>query len=189
MGFRIARNAVGIRETVVTENVEKGSIPGNPKILVAYFSHTGNTERAARMIQEKTGSDLHEITMASPYSSSLYEETQKDLYAYHKPELSGTIENMEQYDVILLGYPTWWATMPMPIVSFLEKYDFTGKTIVTFSSHGGGRFGESVSDLSKIVPDSRVGFGFGFHYSGGSTLSDEISEWLKQNNLQEVQNP
>ena len=104
LGFRIARNAVGIRETVVTENVEKGSIPGNPKLLVAYFSHTGNTQNAAKIIQEKTGGDLHEITMVSPYSGSLYEETQKDLYAYHKPELSGTIENMEQYDVILLGY-------------------------------------------------------------------------------------
>lgn len=104
LGFRIARNAVGIKETVVTENIEKNSIPSNPKILVVYFSHTGNTERAAKMIQEKTGGDLHEITMASPYSGSLYEETQKDLYAYHKPELSGAIENMDQYDVILLGY-------------------------------------------------------------------------------------
>ena len=65
------------------------------------------------------------------------------------PALSPHVENMEQYDVILLGYPTWWATMPMPVYSFLEEYDFSGKTIISFSSHGGTMFGDSVSTFQK----------------------------------------
>lgn len=68
--------------------------------------------------------------------------------------------------------------MPMPVYSFLEEYDFGGKTILSFSSHGGTMFGDSVSDLSKMAPGAYVGIGFEFHYSGGSELSDEISQWL-----------
>lgn len=75
--------------------------------------------------------------------------------------------------------------MPMPVYTFLESYDFAGKTIIPFSSHGGTMFGDSVSDLSKLVPDSYVGLGFEFNYSGGSGLSDDISEWLSLNGIEE----
>ena len=68
--------------------------------------------------------------------------------------------------------------MPMPVVSFVEQYDFAGKIVIPFSSHGGTIFGDSVSDLSKLVPDSYVGPGFEFHYSGGRELADDISRWL-----------
>lgn len=75
--------------------------------------------------------------------------------------------------------------MPMPVYSFVEEYDFGGKIIIPFSSHGGTMFGDSVSDLSKLVPDSYVGIGFEFNYSGGSGLSDEISEWLALSGIEE----
>ena len=73
--------------------------------------------------------------------------------------------------------------MPMPVVSFVESYDMNGKIILPFSSHGGTMFGDSVSDLSKMVPDSYVGIGFEFNYSGGSGLSGELSEWLEESGI------
>ena len=97
--------------------------------------------------------------------------------------MSTQVENMAQYDVILLGYPNWWATMPRPVVSFVESYNLKGKTILPFVSHGSGIFGESVSDLSKLVPKSYVGNGFEFEYSGGSKLSANLSKWLKKNKV------
>lgn len=185
LGFRICRNAEIMDEVVTTMYSLDITIPENPKILIAYFSYSGNTENAAEIIREKTGADLFEITMENPYSGNIYEVSQYDLMHEIHPALSSHVENMGQYDVILLGYPTWWATMPMPVYSFLEEYDFSGKTIVSFSSHGGTMFGDSVSDLSKMVPDAYVGIGFEFNYSGGSGLSDEISQWLAASGIRE----
>lgn len=185
LGFRIARNAQPGDGTVDTVYSLDITMPENPKILIAYFSHSGNTESAARIIQQKTGADLVEIEMESPYRGNIYEVSQADLNNNVHPALRTHIANMDEYDVILLGYPTWWATMPMPVVSFLEGYDLSGKTIINFSSHGSGRFGESISDLSKRVLGSYVGFGFEFEYSGGSGLSDAISQWLALNGIKE----
>ena len=185
LGFRIARNAQAGEGTVETVYSLDIQMPENPRILIAYFSYSGNTEHAAELIQQKTGADLVEIEMENPYSGNIYEVSQADLNRNIRPALRTHVENMEQYDVILLGYPTWWATMPMPVYSFVEEYDFDGKIIIPFSSHGGTMFGDSVSDLSKLVPDSYVGIGFEFNYSGGSSLSDEISEWLALSGIKE----
>ena len=183
LGFRICRNAEGINETIKTTYSLHISIPENPRILIAYFSYSGNTEDAAHIIQQKTGADMIEITMEEPYSGNIYEVSQQDLMNNVHPALSSHVENMSQYDVILLGYPTWWATMPMPVYSFLEEYDFSGKTIVSFSNHGGTMFGDSVSDLSKAVPGAYVGLGYEFNYS--SSDRDEISQWLALNGVPE----
>lgn len=183
LGFRIARNAEAVDGVVDTTYSLDIQMPDNPKILIAYFSYSGNTESAAKLLQEKTGADLVEIQMKKPYRGDIYEVSQKDLNANVHPELTTNVGNMAQYDVILLGYPTWWATMPMPVVSFVESYDMKGKIILPFSSHGGTMFGDSVSDLSKMVPDSYVGIGFEFNYSGGSGLSGELSEWLEESGI------
>lgn len=185
LGFRIARNAEGGEGIVATTYSLDIRMPENPNILIAYFSYTGNTEKAAQMIREKTGADIVEIEMESPYRGNIYEVSQADLNNDARPALRTRIDNMEQYDVILLGYPTWWATMPMPVFTFVEGYDFAGKIIIPFSSNGGTMFGDSVSDLSKLVMDSYVGFGFEFTYSGGGGLSAEISEWLALNGIRE----
>lgn len=183
LGFRIARNAEALEGIVETTYALDIQMPDNPKILIAYYSYSGNTESAARFLQEKTGADLVEIQMEKPYKGNIYEASQKDLNKNIHPKLTTRVDNMQQYDVVLLGYPTWWATMPMPVVSFVEDYDWKGKIILPFSSHGGTMFGDSVSALSKMVPDSYVGVGFEFHYSGGSKLSDELSDWLVQSGI------
>ena len=85
---------------------------------------------------------------------------------------------MEQYDTIILGYPNWWASIPMPVASFLEEYDFTGKTILPFCSHGGGRFGQSLTAIAKLAPDATLLDGLAVSYSGGSSLSGNIANWL-----------
>ncbi len=183
LGFRIGRNAEHMEGTIMTTYALDIVVPENPKILVAYFSYSGNTEDAARIIQQKTGADLMEITMEEPYRGNIYDVSQRDLMNNIRPALSSHVEDMRQYDIILLGYPTWWATMPMPVYTFLEEYDFTGKTIVSFSSHGGTMFGDSVSDLSKAVPGAYVGIGYEFHYS--SSDADDISAWLALNGVPE----
>ena len=90
---------------------------------------------------------------------------------------------MEEYDVILLGYPNWWASIPMPIASFLEEYDFAGKTIIPFCSHGAGGFGQSLSAIAKLAPDAAIGEGLSVHYAGGATLSDDVAAWLQANGI------
>ena len=103
--------------------------------------------------------------------------------AQDRPELSTHVEDMSQYDTIILGYPNWWASIPMPIASFLEEYDFAGKTIVPFCSHGGGRFGQSLTAITKQVPDAVLGEGLAISSSGGSGMPDDVSTWLEQNGI------
>lgn len=181
LGFRICRNAEGIDAQVVTSYDLDITLPEDPKILLAYFSYSGNTEEAAKYIGRLVGVEPVEIAMVNPYQGNIYEVSQLDLMQESRPELATKIDDMEQYDLILLGYPTWWATMPMPVYTFLEGYDFTGKTIVSFSSHGGTMFGDSVSDLCKTVPGAYVGLAYGFNYSGWD--EGEIADWLALNGI------
>ena len=111
------------------------------------------------------------------------EEAQRDQNEQARLELATHVENMEEYDTILLGYPNWWASIPMPIASCLEEYDFTGKTIIPFCSHGGGRFGQSLTAIAKLVPDTVLGEALSVHYSGGDSLPDDVMEWLEINEM------
>lgn len=178
LGFRVARNAEPGSGTVTTTYTANARIPENPRILIAYFSYTGNTENAAEIIAEATDADVFDIRMAEPYRGGIYDVSQRDLNAGARPALAGRVQNMAQYDVVLLGYPTWWSTMPMPVYTFLESYDFSDKVILPFSSHGGTRFGDSISDLSKTARGAYVGQGFEFEYSGGRRLEDNLRAWL-----------
>ena len=91
---------------------------------------------------------------------------------------------MNEYDTVMIGYPNWWASIPMPIASFLEEYDFSGKTILPFCSHGGGRFGQSLTAIAKLAPNATMGEALSIHYSGGSQLSSDVADWLNSNGIQ-----
>ena len=186
-GFRIVRNAEeNTNKQVVTNKNQNNVESSKGKMLIAYFSWSGNTENAAKIIQEKTGADLVELELVNPYSSNynqVLDEAQRDLNKNARPELKTKIENMNEYSTIMIGYPNWWATIPMPIATFLETYDFSGKTIIPFCSHGGGEFGQSITDISKLAPNSKIGEGLSIHYSGGSSLSSDIDEWIEKNNI------
>lgn len=126
--------------------------------------------------------------MVNPYSSdynTVLDEAQRDQNEQARPELASHIDDMEQYDTIMIGYPNWWASIPMPIASFLEEYDFSSKTIIPFCSHGGGRFGQSLTAIAKLAPDAAMGEALSIHYSGGGSLSEDIAKWLEANDITE----
>lgn len=184
-GFRIARNSDdNALSNVTSEN--KTSHISIDKILIVYFSWSGNTENAAKMIQEKTGADIFEIELEKPYSSdynTVLDQAQRDMNKNARPKIKNKVDNIDDYDVILLGYPNWWATIPMPIASFLDDYKLDNKLIIPFCSHGGGEFGQSIADISKIEPNATIGTGLSIHYSGGSSLSNDIDNWLSENGI------
>ena len=159
---------------------------GDKKVLIAYFSWGGNTAGIAGEIERQIGADLFEITCVTPYSddyNTVLEQAQRDQNIQARPELAEHVENMDQYDTVLIGYPNWWASIPMPVAAFLEEYDLSGKTIIPFCSHGGGRFGQSLTAIAKLAPDSVMGEGLSVHYSGGTSLTGEVENWLEQNGV------
>ena len=143
------------------------------KCLIAYFSRSGNnyvsgtivnlpvgnTEVIATMIQEITKGDLFHIEAVSAYPVDYTETTkvaQQELRTNARPKLTRNLESMPSYDVIFLGYPNWYGTMPMPVFTFLEEYNFSGKTIAPFCTHEGSGLGRSVADIKKMCPQSTV---------------------------------
>ena len=162
------------------------------KALVVYFSATGNTKAVAETLAELQGADIYEIVPEQPYTDEDLNYNDRTTRATAeqnapnvRPDISGNITDFEQYEVVYVGFPIWWASIPMPIASFLEEYDFTGKTIIPFCSHGGGRFGQSLTAIAKLAPDARMGEGLSVHYSGGNSLPDDVAEWLKENEIGE----
>ncbi|MDD3219037.1 MAG: flavodoxin [Lachnospiraceae bacterium] len=189
IGIRLVRNASAGSEDIIGTAADEQGIAGQDgagNVLIAYFSWGGNTQGVAQEIQSQTGADLFEITLTEPYSSdynTVLDQAQHDQNIQARPEIADHVENMDDYDTVLIGYPNWWASIPMPIASFLEEYDFSGKTIIPFCSHGGGRFGQSLTAIAKLAPDSYMGEGLSIHYSGGSSLSNDVEEWLRSNGI------
>ena len=179
VGFRVARSAV-LREGTVGGAAGTRAQAGG-KSLVVFFSWSGNTRLIAQEVASQTGADLVELECAHPYSNdynTCLDEAQRDQNMQARPELFTHIDNMSQYGTIYLGYPNWWASIPMPIATFLESYDFSGKDIRPFCSNGGGGLGQSVAAISKLVPDADVGQGLSIYYSGGSDMPRQVSDWL-----------
>ncbi len=186
LGVRLVRNAVS-GQGVVTAAESVPVRAAQEKILIAYFSWSGNTRGIAREIQRQTGADLLELEPVEPYSddyNTVLMEAQEDQHKQARPVLRDLPESIDGYDVILLGYPNWWASIPMPVATFLESYDFSGKTIVPFCSHGGGRFGQSLTAIAKLAPTAVLGEGLSVHYSGGASMASDVTAWLEANGIQ-----
>ena len=129
------------------------------KVLVAYFSHTGNTEKVAQVIQSKTGGDLFKIETATPYSNVYREVTEvakQEKADNARPALKNTVSDMAQYDVVFVGYPIWWYTAPMAVATFADSYDFTGKTVITFCTSGGSPISDSTPDMKAWFKGANV---------------------------------
>ncbi len=153
------------------------------KILIAFFSHSGNTETAANKIKEFTGGDLFKIRTAEPYPADYNEvvdKARKEQNARYRPELTAKVDNMDSYDAVFIGYPNWWATMPMGVYSFLEEYDFAGKTIIPFCTHEGSGLGRSVGDIKKLCPNSEVLEGLAIRGSSVNAARNGVSAWLRK---------
>ncbi len=154
--------------------------------LIAYFSWSGNTEQMAQMIQTETGGDLFEIEPATPYTddyNTLLDVAQQEQANNARPELASQVENWDSYDVVFVGYPDWWSDAPMLIYSFLEAYDWEGKTLVPFCTSGGSGFGRSLDKLPDSAPGANILEGL--HVSGSRVdgSSEEIAAWIGGLNL------
>jgi len=114
-------------------------------------------------------------------------QAQNDQHKQARPVLKTKIDSKKwaEYDTIILGYPNWWANISMPIATLLESYDFSGKTIMPFCSHGGGRFGQSLTAISKLAPKAKLTAGLSIHYSEGASLSKDVEKWLKKCGVKE----
>ncbi len=119
----------------------------------------------------------HQVTVSSFYMDAfeLTQEEYQTVMGQNPSNFSG-----ERLPV----YPNWWASIPMPIATFLEEYDFAGKTIVPFCSHGGGRFGQSLTAIAKLAPDADMGEGLAINYSGGASMPDDVAGWLNTNEIE-----
>ncbi len=155
--------------------------PTGSKILVAYFSATNNTEGVAQKLADGLGADLYEITPEQPYtdadldygnSGSRSSVEMDDPSA--RPAISGSVENMAQYDVVFIGYPIWWGEAPRIMSTFIESYDFSGKTLAAFCTSASSGFGNSDSALRSAA--SGAVWLTGHRFSAGAN-SDEVMEW------------
>lgn len=170
------------------------------KILIAYFSRAGNnyfgsgivdlpvgnTEVVMQEIARLTGGDLFKIEPVKKYSTdytTCTEEAKRDLRGNLRPELVEKPAGFDAYDVIVLGYPNYWSTMPMPVWTFLESFDFSGKTILPLCTHEGSGMGRSEMDLQKLCPTAKVLPGLAVRGSSVKNSTKEVESWLKKNGL------
>lgn len=166
------------------------------KILVAFFSHKGqnylngrivnlekgNTAVAADMISGLTDADVFEIRSVKEYPfnyNACTSEAQSELRANARPELEDDIDIIG-YDVIYLGYPNWWGTMPMPVWTFLERHDFSGKIIFPFCTHEGSGMGNSEADLRKLAYKAEIKKGLAIHGSSVNNAGVNIKNWIME---------
>ena len=146
----------------------------------------GNTETVAEKIAVYLDTDIFRIETVSDYPEDYTETTNVamlELNANARPKLKSSIDNIREYDTVFLGYPNWWGTMPMCVCTFLESYDFSGKTILPFCTHEGSGPGHSEKDIVKFCPDSDVKKGLAIRGSRVATADNEIAAWLNDNKL------
>ena len=153
------------------------------KMLVAYFSASGVTAKAAWKLSEAAGADLYEIKPEVPYSREDLDWTDKKSRSSvemndpaSRPAIAGKMDDMDQYEVVFIGFPVWWYVAPTIINSFLESYDFTGKTIVPFATSGGSGMGNTNERLAPSCPGAVLLEG---KMLNGSLEQDELKAWAE----------
>lgn len=158
------------------------------KKLVAYFSASGTTKKAAERLAKATGADLFEIRPAVPYSSAdlnwMDRKSRSSVEMSNpasRPEIAERVSNMADYDTVFVGFPIWWYSCPMAVKSFVEAYDFSGKTVIPFVSHGTGGISGSVRDMRACLPkDCTVLDPIGVYRPNVAGCRPEIEKWLQE---------
>ncbi len=170
------------------------------KTLIAYFSRAdenyfggsmryikkGNTEIVAEKITELIDADVFKIEMKNPYSpvyNTCINEAKDDLRRGARPELVSTPESIDEYDTIILAYPNYWGTMPMAVFTFLEKFDFNGKTVLPLCTNEGSGMGSSERDIAKTCAGANIAKGLPINGSSAANCGPAVEKWLKANNL------
>ena len=150
-------------------------------ILIAYFSWSGHTKQLAEEIQSLTGGDIFEIIPETPYTDDINELSgiaSREQRDNARPQLAAHIDDISKYDTVFVGYPNWWNNMPMPVFTFLEEYDLSGKTVIPFTSYGNGVWGKSVNSLKETLPNSTINDGLAVQENSFDSMPQEVREWL-----------
>lgn len=153
------------------------------KILVVYYSHSGNTEAVANYIHKLAGGDIVAIEPVTAYPAdydACVEQAKKEIAAEYRPVLKTKIEDMASYDIVFVGTPNWWSTMAPPVATFLSDYELKGKTVVPFCTHGGGREARCFTDMTKLCPDAMMLDGLVVSGNSAKTSEKQVGEWLKK---------
>lgn len=198
-----------------TENIgTEDDSENKTKILIAYFtradnikidpdvdatssasinskgsSYEGNLAIMADYIKDDTGGDTFSILTSEYYPTDYRDSTnvaKEEQRGDARPELSNHVENMEDYDIIFLGYPNWWGGLPMPVYTFLEEYDFSGKIIIPFASHEGSGLGNGPSEITEICPDAQIMDGFAARGTEVSSSKADIETWITSLDLEQL---
>ena len=153
---------------------ETSTTGDSSSVLIAYFSWSGNTEQVAQIIQQETGGDLFEIAPATPYTNDyneLLDIAQQEQSDNARPELAGQVENWEQYDTVFIGFPIWWYVEPRIVDTFLESYDFAGKTLIPFATSGGSGIAGAEKSLRQHCPAAA--------WKSGRLVRGDAASWAK----------
>lgn len=170
------------------------------KTLTAYFSRAdenyfggamryvkvGNTEIVCNIIRDMIPTDSFKIEMKNPYSPvymTCIDEAKKDLHSNARPELTGYPESIDGYDTIILAYPNYWGTIPMAVATFLERFDFSGKTILPLCTNEGSGMGSSERTIAKCAPGAELKRGLSIIGSGAADSKPAVQRWLAANGL------
>ena len=170
------------------------------KTLIAFFSRAGenyfggamryvkvgNTEIVVNLMKEMIDADTFKIEMKQPYSPvymTCIDEAKKDLRANARPELVSYPDSIDEYDTIVLAYPNYWGTMPMAVFTFLERYDFSSKTILPLCTNEGSGMGHSERDIRKLAPGADLKKGLGITGSAAAKAGEAVKKWLAGNGL------
>lgn len=169
----------------------------NIKRLVVYFSvpdnksnsyverhgeKLGNTQYMAYIIQENTGANIFRILPKTPYPTNhneLLAAAQKEIRTNARPEIDGVIENFDSYDMVFVGYPNWNADMPYILYTFFETYDFSGKTIIPFNTHGGSGFSDTQKTIAELEPNAKILEGLSISRNDIENSEQKIMDWLR----------
>ena len=159
----------------MTEEEANSTVVVNGQVL-------GNTQYVAYVIQENTGADIFRIEPTVPYPTehdTLVELAAEEQDNNARPAIKESIENLEQYDTVFVGYPNWWGDMPMILYSFFDQYDFSGKTIIPFNTHGGSGFSNTISNIAALEPNAQVNEdGFSVSRNNVQEAEPDIIAWL-----------
>lgn len=170
------------------------------KTLIAFFSRAdenhfggamryvkvGNTEVVCNQISEMISADSFKIEMKEPYSPvylTCIDEAKRDLRTNARPELAQYLDSLSVYDTVILAYPNYWGTVPMAVLTFLERYDFTGKTILPLCTNEGSGMGSSERDIKKYAPGAEVKKGLSITGSAAAKSKDTVRRWLADNGI------
>lgn len=195
-------------KTEISTETEDTGEAGSSNILIAYFSVMetdgvdtvagasrvsvdgevlGNNQYVAQIIQRETGGNLFAIETVQDYPTThnpLLEFAYNEKAENARPELATQIENLDRYNVIFLGFPNWNADLPMPLYTFLEEYDFSGKTIIPFTTHGGSGFSRTIQTISELQPNATViSNGLSISRNSVSRAESDVVDWVNGLNL------